>query len=79
MRNEVEIVGIPENLGENLNYTILVAATKLGVDLEDKDLDWVTRVGKPLLYQKIAAICRGQWSLNFCVDLNGIKSLKLQS
>ncbi|CAG4936591.1 unnamed protein product [Parnassius apollo] len=24
MRNEVEIVGIPENLGENLNHTILV-------------------------------------------------------
>ncbi|CAG4939976.1 unnamed protein product [Parnassius apollo] len=44
MSNEVEIVGIPENLGENLNHTILVAATKLGVDLEDKDFDWVTRV-----------------------------------
>ncbi|CAG4990326.1 unnamed protein product [Parnassius apollo] len=36
IRNEVEIVGLSENLDENLNHTILVAATKLGVDLEDK-------------------------------------------
>ncbi|CAG4937758.1 unnamed protein product [Parnassius apollo] len=45
MRKEVEILGVPKNYGENQNHTILVAEMKVGVDLKDKDLDWVTRVG----------------------------------
>lgn len=45
LRNEIEIVGIPESSGENLHHTVLVAATKLGIELDDKDLDWVARVG----------------------------------
>ncbi|KOB71838.1 Uncharacterized protein OBRU01_13511 [Operophtera brumata] len=45
LRNEIEIVGIPENSSENLHHTVLVAAKKMGVELEDRDLDWVSRVG----------------------------------
>ncbi|KOB72688.1 Uncharacterized protein OBRU01_12179 [Operophtera brumata] len=45
LRNEVEMVGIPENLSENLHHIVLVAAKKIGLDLEDADIDWVSRVG----------------------------------
>ncbi|KAM3959804.1 RNA polymerase I subunit Rpl135 [Aphomia sociella] len=45
LRNEIEIVGIPESPSENLHHTILVAARKVGLRLEDSDLDWVARVG----------------------------------
>ncbi|KOB74271.1 Uncharacterized protein OBRU01_04557 [Operophtera brumata] len=45
LRNEIEIVGIPENSSEHLHHTVLVAAKKMGVELEDRDLDWVSRVG----------------------------------
>lgn len=41
LRNEVEMVGIPENSSENLYHTVLVAAKKVGIDLEDADIDWV--------------------------------------
>lgn len=45
LRNEIEIVGVPENQSENLYHTVQVVATKLGVELTDSDVDWVTRVG----------------------------------
>lgn len=45
LQNEIEIVGVPEYTAENLNHILLVAAKKMGVQLEDSDLDWVTRVG----------------------------------
>lgn len=45
MRNEIEIMGIEENPNENLIHTILVAATKIGANLDETDIDWVTRVG----------------------------------
>lgn len=45
LRNEVEIAGIPENISENLCHTVLLAAKKVGVELADTDLDWVSRVG----------------------------------
>lgn len=45
LRNEIELSGIPETSNESLVHTILVAARKVGVDLEDKDIDWTSRVG----------------------------------
>ncbi|XP_013193029.1 uncharacterized protein LOC106136907 [Amyelois transitella] len=45
LRNEIEIVGIPESANESLQHIVLVAARKAGVDLEDSDIDWVARVG----------------------------------
>lgn len=45
LRNEIEIVGIPEESTENINSIVLAAARKIGVDLEDRDLDWANRVG----------------------------------
>lgn len=43
--NEIEIVGIPETSNENLEHIVKIAATKVGVQLEDGDIDWVGRVG----------------------------------
>ncbi|XP_068628115.1 uncharacterized protein [Battus philenor] len=45
LKNEIEIVGMPETASENLYHTILVAAKKVGVELEEKDIDWISRVG----------------------------------
>lgn len=44
-RNEIEICGIPENKNENLHHIMLVAARKIGINLDDQDIDWVARVG----------------------------------
>ncbi|CAG5020004.1 unnamed protein product [Parnassius apollo] len=46
-RNETEIVGIPEGNNENLEHIVKVAAQKVGAQLEDVDVDWITHV-KPL-------------------------------
>ncbi|XP_063547569.1 uncharacterized protein LOC134755021 [Cydia strobilella] len=45
LKNEVEIIGIPETSNENLQHTILLAARKMGVELSEQDVDWVQRVG----------------------------------
>lgn len=45
VRNEVEIVGIPELANENLIHIVLTAAVKIGVDLKEEDIDWVSRAG----------------------------------
>lgn len=45
LQNEIEIAGVPENTSENLHHIVLVAAKKIGVELQEGDLDWVTRVG----------------------------------
>lgn len=45
LRNEIEIVGIPEEASENIINIVLVAARKIGAELESKDIDWATRVG----------------------------------
>lgn len=45
LRNEVEISGIPEIQNENPYHIVLLAARKIGVELVDCDIDWVTRVG----------------------------------
>lgn len=45
LSNELELAGIPEYENENLHHIALLAAKKVGVDLEDRDLDWVVRAG----------------------------------
>lgn len=45
LRNEIEISGIPENPNENLHHVALIAARKIGVDLEEREIDWIQRVG----------------------------------
>lgn len=45
LKNEIEILGIPEVANENLHHTLLLTAAKIGVDLSDLEIDWVTRVG----------------------------------
>lgn len=47
LRNEVEISGIIEQPNENLFHTILILSRKIGIQLEDKDIDSVNRVGAP--------------------------------
>lgn len=48
LRNEIEIAGIPEIQKEDLKRTVFLAAIKLGVDLEEGDLNFITRVGARL-------------------------------
>lgn len=43
--NEIELSGIPEQQNENLHHIVLLAARKIGVELDDSDLDWVSRAG----------------------------------
>ncbi|CAG9136278.1 unnamed protein product [Plutella xylostella] len=45
LKNEIEISGLPENTNENLNHTVLLISKKIGVELQDREIDWVTRVG----------------------------------
>ncbi|KAJ8707722.1 hypothetical protein PYW07_011399 [Mythimna separata] len=45
MRNEIEIIGLPEQPSENLTHMILVTSKKLGVELQENDIDQVQRVG----------------------------------
>ncbi|KOB53709.1 Uncharacterized protein OBRU01_25378 [Operophtera brumata] len=47
LRNELEIVGIPESNNENLHHTVLATAQKLGLVLEVGDIDWIDRAGPP--------------------------------
>lgn len=45
LRNEIEIMGIPEVPGENLCHVLRLAATKAGAELLDNEIDWISRVG----------------------------------
>uniref|UniRef100_A0A2A4J0K9 PHD-type domain-containing protein n=1 Tax=Heliothis virescens TaxID=7102 RepID=A0A2A4J0K9_HELVI len=45
MSNEIEIMGISEPKNENVKHTVLLTAAKIGVDLKDDDVDWVSRIG----------------------------------
>ncbi|CAH2230212.1 uncharacterized protein LOC120636863 [Pararge aegeria] len=45
LRNELELSGVPETSNENIHHIALLAARKLGVELDDRDIDWVSRVG----------------------------------
>ncbi|XP_059050836.1 uncharacterized protein LOC131845761 [Achroia grisella] len=45
IKNELEIIGIPEEDNENLPHIVLLASQKIGVSLTEADLDEVGRVG----------------------------------
>lgn len=45
IRNEVEIIGIPETKNESLMHVVLTATSKIGVELNTLDVDWVSRSG----------------------------------
>ncbi|KAL4717958.1 hypothetical protein ACJJTC_012997 [Scirpophaga incertulas] len=45
VKRELEIVGVPEHLNENLTHIVMIASKKIGVDLQMTDLDEVRRVG----------------------------------
>ena len=57
MRNELELSGIPESNNENLYYRTTPAIRKVGVELDDHDIDWVTHVG---LRGKLAIAVNGR-------------------
>lgn len=41
-------MGMNEKANENLNHTILTAASLIGVDLKENEIKWITRVGSIL-------------------------------
>ncbi|CAK1596638.1 unnamed protein product [Parnassius mnemosyne] len=45
MRNELEIIGMPEENNENLTHIVLATCQKLGVQVSENELDEVVRVG----------------------------------
>lgn len=45
LRNELEIIGLPELTNENLCHLVLLTSKKLGVAVSEEDIDSVTRVG----------------------------------
>lgn len=45
LKNELEISGMTECAGENLYHTILLTAKTIGTVLEERDIDWISRVG----------------------------------
>ncbi|XP_045495950.1 uncharacterized protein LOC123694533 [Colias croceus] len=52
LRNEVEIIGIPETPNENPAHTFRVITQKLGFPIEESDLDFTTRVGPSRNYSQ---------------------------
>lgn len=47
LSNDIEIAGIPETTGEGITHIVLAVATKLGVQLEERDIVDASRVGAP--------------------------------
>ena len=45
LRNEVEIAGLPESNNENLPHLVSLIASKVGVSLQDVDVDYINRAG----------------------------------
>lgn len=45
IKNELEIIGLPEEDNENLTHLVLLTSQKVGVKLTETDLDEVTRIG----------------------------------
>lgn len=46
VQNDIEISGLNEKNGENLSHTVGVIALKLGVELDPRDVVYVSRVGR---------------------------------
>ena len=45
MKNDLEIVGIPEHENENLTHIVLTTSQKIGVELCETDIAEITRAG----------------------------------
>ncbi|KAH9637547.1 hypothetical protein HF086_010958 [Spodoptera exigua] len=45
LRNEIEVCGVPEQSFENLTHILLTLSQKLNVDLQDTDIDVISRAG----------------------------------
>lgn len=45
LSNEVEISGLEESANENLTHLVLITANKLGMELQEVDLNFVSRAG----------------------------------
>lgn len=45
LRNELEISGLEETPGENPYHLVMTTALKIGIELHDSDLNYVSRVG----------------------------------
>ncbi|KAL0810215.1 hypothetical protein ABMA28_010997 [Loxostege sticticalis] len=46
LRSDLEILGVSEIPGENPYHLVLTTACKIGINLEEHDLDYVSRAGK---------------------------------
>lgn len=53
LKNELEIIGLPESRNENLLHTVLVISKKIGVNLTESDIDGINRVGPRLGLQDL--------------------------
>lgn len=45
LKNHLEIIGLPESPNESLSHMAILIAKKVGVALEESDIDWVSRAG----------------------------------
>lgn len=56
LRNELEIIGVPEQSNENLTHLVLTAAKKVSVDLKESDIDAIHRAGPKRNHSSVGAI-----------------------
>ncbi|KAL4715782.1 hypothetical protein ACJJTC_006361 [Scirpophaga incertulas] len=45
VRNEIEIIGVPEVRDESLMHIVLTASKKISIDLNTQDVDWIAHAG----------------------------------
>ncbi|KAI5651346.1 hypothetical protein NE865_00590 [Phthorimaea operculella] len=45
IKNDLEIIGVPESNDENLGHIVMTACNKIGVDLKEEDIDDIFRAG----------------------------------
>lgn len=45
VRNEIELIGLPEEPNESLHHVIALVANKIGMNIKDEDVDEVFRMG----------------------------------
>lgn len=54
MKNHLEITGIAEQSNENLSHVVIVASQKIGIELQESDIEDVLRVGSKASKTKTA-------------------------
>ncbi|XP_041987256.1 uncharacterized protein LOC121739018 [Aricia agestis] len=58
LKNQIELVGIPEREDEDLFAIVGLAAQKIGVRFYENDLDWAARMGPRILSESVNNLCR---------------------